>query len=1656
MNLAPIFRAAGCEYQPVVFTRASWDELFPDNRVVSSLGTVALAPEALDLPEGHLLGLVKATLAEPMAVFLRADAQVFWRPVLVKGDVAAFATVEVIGESAKLDLRSEFPALPDTESILIAELDGLDEVLFKGLSLGLTANDISGLPACQAIITDFGLAGAFGHWQHDFLKGDHGPIPADARWITVHPNGDGSKGVPILIQPTPHGHFRVIGGAGGKLNMLKLRGVKSEAEYRQEHAERADFKKRAHKEQIRRDKELGLHTAKQQARANLEQQARDAEREHFKAVAAEMGWDENDLTPNVEGLSEQAAAKVTREHASALKVKVQQAVQLQREVLKADKEKRDAAGLGSIPLDPTSGELSVQDLDPIRVTDPAGLTHNFAGRAADAGLDDAKLEQQVSAIKDLTPEEQAAAQEKKLERESVAAAIKEEIKDLAKPNLAVKVADTEKAVAILKSARKLKDLQAQVRKARKEVDTSLVEPKAFVALAAPVSDKDIHQSIAEELSTIKAVSFLAGLKKVGDEDAIAPHVLMGAHNALNGFSQAVGGASLMDRSVVDVLGVAGAAQVLARRIHTDYADKLEEITAGLEDYHVATAPERQQAALDEAADIQERIAALAPEGDLAEASAINRQKRDALRAARTTMGQALGEMEATASLIMALRGGHKDEIQVSLGDTPLSSALQQLWAVGLAREDYQIDRVAGNVFLTLKGSGMDKLAAPVDRDNLERVRRNLAIQRGAEDEDNWLPDGFAKRPDLALHLSPGVTASMAVPLDTEAPDLQAALRDFVGSRTADGHRAADILADVQSATYFDRIGAARADEYRAALAAVIPTKGKGGKLARVEDLQPQFEAMADDYVAKLGGERSTLNRQTIPVDTVSQDALHRALSEEPAGVAAYKPIGDLAHEDVKALREWFAVNVAKESPEGAQLRQAADKLASQEPNRYEVDMFGDSVESPAWSAWKADYDQAQAEHAASGLTWSGYVKAMRTPQKARAAVQDMIRSQVSASFAKHYNTLRPESAIKVGKTVVRHNLNHLDAVDPQAREQRLAQQRQLIDGLRERTTGGQYASGAVNVDKALEDQAAFNQAQMGFFAAEDLPTTDTAMKVDERHTIGQAAENTLVEMMGVVGKQFKPGQPVKLFQPTMSGQGIDRQRAIKLIAENKRVVLGAGVGCVYGGTMLRCEVTGREMSFYDWWLSGDTPVVKAMDAAGNVVFANATGPVFIKGFGEMFEVRLSSGASVIVTEGHRFYSDGQWKELASLSVGDNVAIQGEQVEARRHSLMDGIVSSLQNSRQEGGPCSSPATGLAPSLPGSTHTELPNQQPVEPSSVAALFLGAHQSMVDGETHPFLSCLLQQSVPDHPPTIGEPCLLAHAEDGSHFCQTTQGCAENCYSYSHQYDEQPRFLLAGDQVAVPSQNDVLGRTRCSCCLGNLAYREECNPSCRWFSRHSMMGLDDHAGSPRSVAESHALSSAPGPFPSLSQVRGQFEMCLEGLRDTSCEEPLCLEMEEQSVLLGYAPRASQQLPQRPSGCSQVPLPPPQSTLVLGKPESQGRDHIFCLHSFGTSRIVEIIRRCNSIIYDIEIGEYHNYVANGILHHNSGKTAIGLGAFAHLYEAGKCKKGLFLVPSIVQGLARKPCVSCKPASITGTRNPVPLTRNGWRPIKTLILILPW
>ena len=1174
-SISAALASSGCEWSFVPFSREGWDGAFPGDTVTTFLGEVTLRPEAVEMPDVgvSLVGLIRPVLEGPAYVVRRDDSVSFHRPVLgADGEVRGYATVVLAGDRVRIyvsDQPEDYALLqPGLPGDVLADATDYDRAMFKCLSLFVAPTN-----AASLFVTDFDLATCLMGWGGEFFKADHGPIPADARWITVHPNGEGSKGVPVLVQPAKDnsGTFRIIGGAGGKLNMLKLRGVKSEAEYKQQFSERAAAKRQAKKEATRRDKELGLHDAKKAAREQINVQRKQAQKDFIATVASAMGWKDEDLQLDASGLSPAAQKKAEAQHHASLLSKAKAAVDAQRQVLVSDLERRVSAGLGTVPLDAGMDELSVQDLDPVRIPDSSGISPDFKARAEAAGLTQAKLDEQVAAVKQA---ESGAAPDpaKAIERGVIAQQIREELKSVPKPALQTAIVEAKQAVALIKAQKQLAAMEKAARLANADVDSSTVEPKSYVLAVSDVDDAAVVQSVEDDLRTANAKAFLAGVESVGGEDEVSSHVAAGAYNAINALAQAAGGASLLDRSVVDVLGVAGAAQVLARRLHGDLADKVGEVAAGLSEYHVAHSPELQQQALDDAKGLQDAAAEIeqgeaANASDLATAAEFNRQRREHLAKARKVMGQALGEMEAHASLISALDGGPKDHVEVSLGGVSVDSAVKQLWALGLTDEDYQIDRVAGNVFATIKASGMDKLAAPVDAENLARVERNLSIMRGEQDEDNWLPDGFAKRADLGLNLAPGVSPSLSIAFDAKAADLGASLRDYIGSRTADGDRAADILADVQSSAFFSRVGLDRAKEYRAALDAAIPTKD-GKKLVRVEDLAPVFDQYADDFVkSRWGGTRSTLNRQTFEPDAVAQDALHRALSDEPAGTLAYKPVGDLSLQERGALRDWFYKNVAKESPEQVGLREEADKLAAQEPERFVKDMFGEVTEDPAWQAWKSEYDAAQAKVADSGLDWNRYSHLMRGKVRAFESIQDLIRSRVSDGFAKHYNTLRPDSALKVGKTVVRNNLNHLGAVDPAEREKRLSMERSLIDSLRERI-GGKYASGSVGdkLDAFKEQKAAFEQAQMGFFASDDLfggesDTVQAPLGADERHTIGQAAESMIGKMMSAVGKNFEPGKPVKLFNPSMSGpEGAKRQRMIKLIAANKRVIAGAGVG----------------------------------------------------------------------------------------------------------------------------------------------------------------------------------------------------------------------------------------------------------------------------------------------------------------------------------------------------------------------------------------------------------------------------------------------------------------------------------------------------------------
>lgn len=1009
-------------------------------------------------------------------------------------------------------------------------------------------------------------------------------IPEGSHWITV--NSGSGKGQAVLIQPQADGSAKVIGGAGGSMNHLRLRGVKSKAEYKEEAATKGAEKAKAKKAQTAADKAAGIHGAKEDARKQLKEQKRTAERQVIEAVAKKAGWDDKDLAFPEEDyahLSEKALAKVKERHHAKLLSRAKDVIQQSREKLVNDASARAEAGVGEIPLfSQQPDHLSVQDLSPVpKQTGGLGFNADYKGRAEAAGLTDEHLAQEAHEVKqgklaELTPEQKQAA----FARGQASALLKQElagIQEPAAPNADASLLSAKDALELVKEGKRLADIEKQSRAAAADIDKSAAEPKAFVIETSDDTDLDskARDTIISDLRTAQTVAFLSEVGKIAGakpEETLGTHIGVGAYNSINSLALAVGGEALVDRSVVDVLGIAGAAQVLARRIHTDLSkDEAQNVADGMQDWHVNNYMQTSTESLKKARDLTEAAKAIelseeAQNGaDLAVAQELNARRRAATGDAQRILGQALGEMEANAALVVAMKQGKQDSLQVSLGKTSPEQAIKQVRAIGLLPGDYAMEKVAGDTFLTVHGSGMDRLAKPVARDDIQQVRRNLSIIQGDQDEDGWLPLGVANRPDLVMDVKPGVAAQLAKPFAPGA-DLEQSLRDYIGGRAADGDLAADILTDVQSADFFQKVGADRSEEYRDALDKVAPLKDANGKQQRAEALAETFDGYGDAYVEQLGGQVTTLNKQKFSVDQKSVDALHRALAETPEAVAAYKQIGELGHTDQRALREFFHGNVAKESPETAQLRADLEAHSKAEPEKDTTDMFGDTVANPEWKDWRATRDNMAEKLNSGSLTWGKYVAAMGGNAKAYESVQDMIRSKVAKTFVDSHNKLNQDKPIKLGKATIRNNLDHLDATDPEARAARMEKDKALVDGLRNRT-GGKYASGSVadKISAEKEQQEAYNQSQMGFFSTEEAPAAKAgdepaALAGDERHSLGHAAERQIAGMMGVVGQNFKPGQPTKLWNVSMSGKYAAQQRAIKLIAANKRVVLAAGAG----------------------------------------------------------------------------------------------------------------------------------------------------------------------------------------------------------------------------------------------------------------------------------------------------------------------------------------------------------------------------------------------------------------------------------------------------------------------------------------------------------------
>lgn len=333
----------------------------------------------------------------------------------------------------------------------------------------------------------------------------------------------------------------------------------------------------------------------------------------------------------------------------------------------------------------------------------------------------------------------------------------------------------------------------------------------------PKATADLVQSLEDEIRTRTARSFLDELhgayREVSEQDHLKAedaqadlhrHASFGAADALNNHAQTLMGGPVLDRQAIDTLGADGASQVLAWAIHQNRGQDADAIHGALGDYHAGVQKDHAEDAMARAKESFEAAneihqGMLAQEhGDLTEWTRMNRQRIAHLHDARETLGRTLGALEATASLHRAMGKPPAASVRVSMGPAQTETVANQLRAIGLDPDDYQIHDDGTNKWAEVKASGFPKLVRKIDPEDVRQHADMEAIKRGDHDQVGYLPPNFAKRSQAPAYDGPAAP-SHAEPFDyagQKHPDMKTALQAYIGQRVNDGWSPAQIHADL--------------------------------------------------------------------------------------------------------------------------------------------------------------------------------------------------------------------------------------------------------------------------------------------------------------------------------------------------------------------------------------------------------------------------------------------------------------------------------------------------------------------------------------------------------------------------------------------------------------------------------------------------------------------------------------------------------------------------------------------------------------------------------------------------------------------------------------------------------------------------------------------
>ena len=220
-------------------------------------------------------------------------------------------------------------------------------------------------------------------------------------------------------------------------------------------------------------------------------------------------------------------------------------------------------------------------------------------------------------------------------------------------------------------------------------------------------------------------------------------------------------------------------------------------------------------------------------------------------------------------------------------------------------------------------------------------------------------------------------------------------------------------------------------------------------------------------------------------------------------------------------------------------------------------------------------------------------------------------------------------------------------------------------------------------------------------------------------------------------------------------------------------------------------------------------------------------------------------------------------------------------------------------------------------------------------------------------------LRRSEPCPLPSIGDTYPLVSPQDVRHSSRRPSGSPDDYPHDCHSRDEQPLLASDTDRASFPSRDDALERTHRDPREGGQADRQECTHPCLSSDRPSTWGCSNPADPVALVGASSRRA-----FSAL------------------CEPDASLGPDD--LQSGRESRHSRTTGSSPQQASQSCCASPSSSLG----------------EFGNEvHVTSVVYVRTDVYYDFTVEDYRNYVMEGVVHHNTGKTELAVLAMHELFS---------------------------------------------------------